>query len=166
MVVSARFRSSLDTRARHRVRARGQRRRRVLAQHSWRCRALQATPAERTGVSRKRNMPKDSMKLNTTRPGTINRELAVLNHLLHKAVKWRCIRCVACRFCASGARTSISRAARSLSRRQRRGRDACRSPTGWRNSSPPMSTPCPAASRGCSLIRVGKRPHDGCTQDV
>lgn len=32
--------------------------------------------------------PKDQSKLAKTRPGTVNRELAALSHLLHKAVEW------------------------------------------------------------------------------
>lgn len=35
-----------------------------------------------------RNKPKDVSNLQTTRPGTVNRELAALSHLLHKAVEW------------------------------------------------------------------------------
>src|SRR6266542_2277640 len=35
-----------------------------------------------------RSMPKDTSKLGKTRPGTINRELAALSHLLHKVVEW------------------------------------------------------------------------------
>jgi integrase len=35
-----------------------------------------------------KSMPANPEKLGTTKPGTVNRELAALSHLLHKAVEW------------------------------------------------------------------------------
>jgi integrase len=43
------------------------------------------------------NKPKDVSLLDTTKPGTINRELAVLRHLLNKAVEWGWINALPCK---------------------------------------------------------------------